>query len=80
MLASREGASATSLQLRRSSSFIANKRTSAINFEGKIQIYKWTGLNYDLIETLPSEEPEQVIHFLINNFHYIVVAEGDIGS
>ena len=68
------------VQSRDSGRFLTIKRNSEDNLQGNVQIYKWTGLNYDLIETLPSKRPSQVIHFLINNFHFITVAEGHVGK
>ena len=68
------------VQFRNSKIFLANKPSSEVNFDESVHIYKWMGQTYDLKETLPAKNPVKVIHFVINNFHYILVAEGGIGT
>lgn len=59
--------------------FLSEKEGNSLDFSASIHIYHWDLYRYDLIETIPAFSPRRVVHFIINNFHFLAVAEGKPG-
>ncbi|XP_018028207.1 uncharacterized protein LOC108683406 [Hyalella azteca] len=79
LLAGENVTNLTEGEFRSSKQFRAIKNTNVANFEDSIQIYERSDQHIDLVETLPAHSPKEVAHFIINNFHFLAVAEGKPG-